>query len=94
MIIPIKNTKNLVMIFGKRMKTIEIPIDEALLVAVDEVVRDLKITRPMFISSALQLALRQHAIAKLEEQHTLGYTNYPIKQGEFDEWETEQVWGE
>jgi metal-responsive CopG/Arc/MetJ family transcriptional regulator len=47
-------------------------IDEPLLDEVDEVIHDLKTTRSAFIRKALQLALRQHAISKLEEQHAEG----------------------
>lgn len=29
---------------------------------------------------------------RLEQQHAAGYAQFPIQPGEFDEWETEQVW--
>jgi metal-responsive CopG/Arc/MetJ family transcriptional regulator len=76
------------------MKTIQMTIDEPLLDEVDQVIQDLKITRSAFIRTALQLALRQHAISKLEQQHAEGYARYPILPGEFDIWESEQAWGE
>jgi metal-responsive CopG/Arc/MetJ family transcriptional regulator len=76
------------------MKTIQMTIDEPLLDEVDHVIHDLKTTRSAFIRSALQLALRQHAISKMERQHTEGYTKYPVTPGEFDIWESEQAWGE
>jgi len=40
------------------------------------------------------LALRQHGIEKQEARHTAGYAAHPVQAGEFDDWETEQVWGE
>ena len=76
------------------MKTIQMTIDEPLLEEVDEVIQDLKTTRSAFIRSALQFALRQHAIAKLERQHADGYAKHPVIPGEFDVWESEQAWGQ
>ena len=76
------------------MKTIQMTIDEPLLDQVDQVIRDLRTTRSAFIRSALQLALRQYAISKLEQQHAEGYTKHPMLPGEFDIWESEQAWGE
>jgi Arc/MetJ-type ribon-helix-helix transcriptional regulator len=52
----------------------------------------MKTTRSAFIRSALQLALQQHAMAKLERQHAEGYAKHPVTSGEFDVWESEQVW--
>jgi metal-responsive CopG/Arc/MetJ family transcriptional regulator len=76
------------------MKTIQMTIDESLLEEVDKVTQDLKTTRSAFIRSALQLALQQHAIAKLERQHAEGYAKHPITSGEFDVCESEQAWGQ
>lgn len=30
----------------------------------------------------------------LEKTHREGYKKYPVTEGEFDIWETEQVWGD
>jgi metal-responsive CopG/Arc/MetJ family transcriptional regulator len=76
------------------MKTIQMTIDESLLEEVDKVTQDLKTTRSAFIRSALQLALQQHAMAKLERQQAEGYAKHPIIPGEFDDWESEQAWGQ
>ena len=76
------------------MKTIQLTIDEPLLNEVDQIIQDLKTTRSAFIRSALQLALREYAISKLEREHAEGYTRYPVTPGEFDIWESEQAWGE
>jgi len=76
------------------MKNIQMTIDETLLAGVEEVTHDLKTTRSAFIRSALQLALRQHAISKMEQQHAEGYAKHPVTPGEFDVWESEQAWGE
>ena len=76
------------------MKTIQMTIDEPLLAEVDRVTQDLNTTRSAFIREALQLALRRHMIAKMEQRHAEGYARHPVEPGEFDLWETEQPWGE
>lgn len=75
------------------MKTIQMEIDESLLVEVDRVSRALKTTRSAFICDVLRLVLRQPTIAELEQQHIQGYMKHPVLAGEFDGWETEQAWG-
>jgi len=50
--------------------------------------------RSAFIRDALQLALRQYRIRQLEERQAAGYARHPVEPGEFDVWESEQVWGE
>ncbi|NLI34164.1 MAG: ribbon-helix-helix protein, CopG family [Deltaproteobacteria bacterium] len=76
------------------MKTTQMTIGEPLLDEVEEVIQDLKTTRSAFIRAALQLALRRHAISKLEQQHAEGYAKHPITPAEFDIWESEQPRGE
>jgi len=39
-------------------------------------------------------ALRQYRIKQLEERQAAGYARHPVEPGEFDVWESEQVWGE
>ena len=68
----------------KVIKTIQMTIDEPLLEEVDEVIQDLKTTRSAFIRSALRVALRQHVISKLEQEHAEGYARHPVTPGEFD----------
>jgi metal-responsive CopG/Arc/MetJ family transcriptional regulator len=69
------------------MKTIQVTIDESLLNEVDHVIQEFKTARSAFIRSALQLALRQYAVSKLEQEHTEGYAKHPVESGEFDNWE-------
>lgn len=76
------------------METIQLTVDEALLAEIDRVTRSLAMTRSAFIRIALELALRNQKIIALEQQHAQGYARHPVKPGEFDEWESEQVWGE
>ena len=76
------------------MKTIQMTIDDELLAEVDFLTASLQTTRSAFIRSALQLALRHHAMLEKEQQHAKGYAQHPVAPGEFDVWETEQSWGE
>lgn len=76
------------------MKSIRMTINESLLSEVDQAIRELKISRSVFVRSALILALRKHTILKSEQQHAEGYARHPVIDGEFDVWENEQVWEE
>jgi hypothetical protein len=76
------------------MKTIQMTIDEPLLDKVDQVIQELDMTRSAFIRDALHLALRQRKIKEMERAHAAGYAEHPVEPGEFDVWESEQVWGE
>ncbi len=76
------------------MKTIRMTVNESLLSEVEQVIRELKISRSAFMRSALLLALQKHAVLKSEHRHKLGYEQHPVSEGEFDIWENEQAWGE
>jgi CopG family transcriptional regulator / antitoxin EndoAI len=76
------------------VKTIQMTIDEPLLADVDRATQALNTSRSAFIREALQLAVRRHMIAKMEQQHADGYARHPVEPGEFDVWEAEQEWGE
>ncbi|MEZ4513271.1 MAG: ribbon-helix-helix domain-containing protein [Chloroflexota bacterium] len=76
------------------MKTIQMTIDEDLLNAVDMAVQQLETSRSAFLRQALQQALKQMQISALERQHTAGYKQYPVEPGEFDVWQSEQMWEE
>lgn len=76
------------------MKTIQMTIDDELLAEVDHLTAALQTTRSAFIRSALQLALRHHAMLEKEQLHAKGYAQHPVVPGEFDVWDAEQSWGE
>jgi metal-responsive CopG/Arc/MetJ family transcriptional regulator len=76
------------------MKTIQMTIDESLLLRVDSAVRQLGTTRSAFMRDALLQALKQLQVALLEQQHIAGYERHPVEPGEFDVWEAEQIWEE
>ena len=66
------------------MKTIQMTIDESLLVEVDRAIKALNTTRSAFIREALQLALWQYKIQEMEGKHTEGYARDPVEPNEFD----------
>jgi len=73
-------------------RTVQITIDDELLQVVDKTVSDMNTNRSAFIRQALQLALKRIQILHLEQQHAAGYALHPVIPGEFDGWESEQVW--
>ena len=76
------------------MATIELSVDQSLLAEVDRATQELSMTRSDFICTALELAFRNQNIIALEQQHAQGYAEHPVQPGEFDGWESEQVWSE
>ena len=74
------------------MKTIQITMDEDLLKKVDQTTKKIKMTRSAFIREALLLSLQRLRARELEEKHREGYRKHPVKKGEFDIWEKEQIW--
>ena len=76
------------------MKTVQMTLDENLIASVDKVAKHLGTTRSAFTRQALKSALREVRTNELERKHRAGYKRKPVKQGEFDDWEAEQVWVE
>lgn len=76
------------------MKTVQMTLDETLVSAVDKAARKLKISRSAFTREALRTALKRIRDEGEERRHRAGYMRKPVKKGEFDIWEDEQVWGE
>lgn len=75
------------------MKTVQMTINEELLSQIDQIVKDQGSNRSAFMRQALEEALRRYNVAKLEKVHANGYLKQPIKTGEFNNWQGEQVWG-
>jgi len=69
-------------------------LDENLIASVDKVARRLGTSRSAFTRQALKTALREVRINELEQKHREGYRRKPVRRGEFDDWEAEQVWVE
>ena len=76
------------------MKTIQMTIDELLLVEVDRVSQALKTNRSEFIREALKLALQRQKIIELERRHAEGYARYPVQAQEFAIAESDLAWGD
>lgn len=76
------------------MKTVQMTLDEELVRRVDRAARKLGTTRSGFTRVALGEALKLLAVAELERKHRKGYTARPVRRGEFDSWDAEQVWPE
>jgi len=74
------------------MKTVQITLDEHLAQEVDRAVEILGTTRSGFTRSALRDALAKIECEELERRHRQGYERQPVKPGELDIWEDEQVW--
>ncbi len=75
------------------VKTIQMTIDEDLLSSVDGLVQALGTSRSALIRESLEETLRRHRIKAMEAQQLRGYELHPVKPGEFDDFQAEQVWG-
>ncbi|PYQ37588.1 MAG: CopG family transcriptional regulator [Acidobacteria bacterium] len=76
------------------MKTVQMTLDESLVEAVDRAARKLGKSRSAFTRDALREALARERARSLERRHRRGYAHHPVEVGEFDVWESEQVWTE
>jgi len=76
------------------MKTIQMTLDETLVIQVDNLVKQLNTTRSAFARDALRQAINNHQKKVLEVKHRKGYQNQPVAENEFSVWEGEQDWGE
>jgi metal-responsive CopG/Arc/MetJ family transcriptional regulator len=76
------------------MKTIQMTIDENLLVEVDTMIASLDMTRSAFMREAIKHALQRNRIKQLEQQEAEAYARLPMNLSEVLEWQTEQIWGD
>lgn len=67
-------------------------LDERLVDRVDCAARRLGKSRSAFTRDALRDALTRLATIEKERRHRRGYEAKPVRPGEFDDWEKEQVW--
>ena len=74
------------------MRTVQMTLDEKLVDEVDRAAKKLGTSRSAFARRALQDALRRLQQLQLEAKHRRGYAAKPAQTGEFDVWESEQVW--
>lgn len=76
------------------MRTIQMTLDDALVERVDTITKELNTTRSAFTRNALQKAVKQYDIDRLELRHRQGYEMHPVNKEEFSIWEKEQNWGD
>jgi len=76
------------------MKTVQMTLDADLVIAVDQAAKKLHTTRSAFTRRALREALEKLKVSGQEVRHRRGYEQRPVKDGEFDVWESEHAWGE
>ncbi len=76
------------------MRTIQMTLDNKLVSSVDKVAKKLGISRSAFTRKALQIAVNQVTIDELEKKHQSGYEKIPVEDSEFNDWESEQNWGD
>jgi predicted transcriptional regulator len=79
---------------GGYMKTVQMTLDEDLVMTVDKMAKRLGTTRSAFTRRALRAAIEKTRVDELERRHREGYRRKPVKRGEFGNWESEQVWVE
>lgn len=75
------------------MKTVQLTLDEDLVIEVDKTAKRIGTTRSAFTREALRSALEKIRVRELEQKHREGYRRKPVKRGEFSIWVNEQVWG-
>ena len=76
------------------MRTIQMTLDDNLVASVDRLVEKLHTNRSAFTRAALQNAIRNFNVSRLEKKHRMGYEIHPVGEKEFSLWEEEQDWGE
>jgi len=74
------------------MRTVQMTLDEDLVAEIDKVAKQLGTTRSALTRDALRAALDRIREKEMERKHREGYIRKPVKDGEFSDWETEQVW--
>jgi predicted transcriptional regulator len=82
------------MIWVPLMKTVQMTLDDDLVRAVDDIVKQQKTSRSEFTRKALRHALEQFRNEQLEKAHRIGYEKKPVGTEEFSVWEDEQEWGD
>ena len=79
---------------GAFMKTVQMTLDDDLVKAVDEVVKQSKTSRSEFTRKALRNSIKQFRDEQMEDSHRAAYKRNPVGVEEFSVWEDEQEWGD
>ena len=69
------------------MKTVQMTLDDELVLEVDKVVKELKTRRSAFTRKALKYAISDFNTKQLELKQINGYKNLPIEVNEFSDFE-------
>ncbi len=77
----------------RRVRTVQMTLEDALLKSVDQAAKKLHTTRSAFARLALKEALRNLKTKQLEDRHRRGYQAHPAARTEVGVWEKEQAWG-
>ena len=76
------------------MRTVQMTLEPELVARVDRVARRLGLSRSGFTRRALRDALERVRVEESERRHRDGYRRKPVRRGEFDGFDREQVWPE
>ena len=76
------------------MRTIQMTLDDDLVIEVDSLSKELNTTRSAFTRKALREALKKYKTKEMERSHLKGYMQHPVNTDEFSVWEDEQAWGD
>jgi metal-responsive CopG/Arc/MetJ family transcriptional regulator len=74
------------------VRTVQMTIDPELVAEVDRAAKRLGTTRSAFTREALTAALARLREQELERRQRKGYERHPVRPGELDGWDDEQVW--
>lgn len=77
----------------RRMKTIQVVLDEATLRAADREARTARLDRSQFVRAALRHYLESRATRAAEARHRAGYRKHPADD-DLAAWEAVQAWPE
>ena len=78
----------------RKMRTVQMTLDDELVDEVDLIVKKLKTSRSEFTRNALKGAVIRIKERELEKKHEKGYKNHLAGKNEFRIWENEQCWGD
>lgn len=76
------------------MMTVQMTLDEDLVIDVDAAAAKAGTTRSAFAREALRQAVARVREAELEQKHRDGYKRKPASADEFGAWASQQAWGE
>jgi len=75
-----------------RMTTIQVVMDERTLKEADRAARREGVNRSRLIREAVRAHLARLREREMDERHRRAYEEHPVRPGEFDRFDEEQVW--